>query len=201
MPPSIGLIICSQRTPRAGPQIGTFIHNAIRESYPAEKTTITTIDLAEWNLPLYNESGMPSRTSSADEYEHEHTKAWSREISRHEAFIFVTPQYNWGYPASVKNAIDYLFHEWKGKPALVVSYGGHGGGKAAEQLRQVLQGVRMRPLERMIGLKFPEMKEVERAARGEDLGLDGEGGYWVGEREGIQAAFGELIAALEGEKE
>ncbi|OJI87359.1 hypothetical protein ASPTUDRAFT_74171 [Aspergillus tubingensis CBS 134.48] len=176
MPPSIGLIICSQRTPRAGPQIGTFIHNTIRESYPAEKATIKTIDLAEWNLPLYNESGMPSRISSADEYEHEHTKAWSREISRHEAFIFVTPQYNWGYPASVKNAIDYLFHEWKGKPALVVSYGGHGGGKAAEQLRQVLQGVRMRPLERMVGLKFPEMKEVERAARGEDLGLDGEGG-------------------------
>ncbi|PYH66573.1 flavin-dependent quinone reductase [Aspergillus vadensis CBS 113365] len=179
MPPSIGLIICSQRTPRAGPQISTFIHNTIRESYPAEKASIKTIDLAEWNLPLYNESGMPSWISSADEYEHEHTKAWSREISRHEAFIFVTPQYNWGYPASVKNAIDYLFHEWKGKPALVVSYGGHGGGKAAEQLRQVLQGVRMRPLERMIGLKFPEMKEVERAARGEDLGLDLEGGYWV----------------------
>ncbi|GLA07516.1 hypothetical protein AnigIFM60653_008749 [Aspergillus niger] len=201
MPPSIGLIICSQRTPRAGPQIATFIHNTIRESYPPETATITTIDLAKWNLPLYNESGMPSFISSADEYEHEHTKAWSREISRHEAFIFVTPQYNWGYPASVKNAIDYLFHEWKGKAALVVSYGGHGGGKAAAQLRQVLQGVRMRPLERMVELRFPEIEVVKRAAKGEDLGLNGEGGYWAGEREGIKAAFGELIAALEGEAE
>ncbi|KAI2889342.1 hypothetical protein CBS147353_10789 [Aspergillus niger] len=173
MPPSIGLIICSQRTPRAGPQIATFIHNTIRQFYPPETATITTIDLAEWNLPLYNESGMPSFISSADEYEHEHTKAWSREISRHEAFIFVTPQYNWGYPASVKNAIDYLFHEWKGKAALVVSYGGHGGGKAAAQLRQVLQGVRMRPLERMVELRFPEIEEVKRAAKGEDLGLNG----------------------------
>ncbi|KAI3019651.1 hypothetical protein CBS147347_8946 [Aspergillus niger] len=173
MPPSIGLIICSQRTPRAGPQIATFIHNTIRESYPPETATITTIDLAKWNLPLYNESGMPSFINSADEYEHEHTKAWSREISRHEAFIFVTPQYNWGYPASVKNAIDYLFHEWKGKAALVVSYGGHGGGKAAAQLRQVLQGVRMRPLERMVELRFPEIEEVKRAAKGEDLGLNG----------------------------
>ncbi|GKZ33815.1 hypothetical protein AbraIFM66950_003899 [Aspergillus brasiliensis] len=201
MPPSIGLITCSQRTPRAGPQISTFIHNTIRAFYPPETATITTIDLAEWDLPLYNEPGMPSFISSADEYKHEHTKAWSREISRHEAFIFVTPQYNWGYPASVKNAIDYLFHEWKGKPALVVSYGGHGGGKAAGQLREVLQGVRMRPLERMVQLRFPERKEVERAAKGEDLGLDGEGGYWVGEREGIKVAFGELIAALEGETE
>ena len=46
-------------------------------------------------------------------------------------------QYNWGYPAVLKNAIDYLYHEWKGKPAAIVSYGGHGGGKGAAQLHQV----------------------------------------------------------------
>ena len=45
-------------------------------------------------------------------------------------------QYNWGYPASLKNALDYLYHEWTGKPAGIISYGGHGGGKAAAQLLQ-----------------------------------------------------------------
>ena len=50
---------------------------------------------------------------------------------------YILLQYNWGYPAALKNAIDYLYHEWKGKPAAIISYGGHGGGKAASQLAQV----------------------------------------------------------------
>lgn len=46
-------------------------------------------------------------------------------------------QYNWGYLAALKNAIDFLYHEWKGKPAVIISYGTRGSGKAAEQLKQV----------------------------------------------------------------
>lgn len=46
-------------------------------------------------------------------------------------------QYNWGYPAALKNALDYLYHEWLGKPAVVITYGTRGGGKAAAQLQQV----------------------------------------------------------------
>ncbi|OOF94492.1 hypothetical protein ASPCADRAFT_208167 [Aspergillus carbonarius ITEM 5010] len=196
MSPQIGLITCSQRTPRAGPQITTFVQSTILKSHPT--ANLTVIDLAEWNLPMYNEPGIPAYITSADEYVHEHTKAWSREIARHDAFIFVTPQYNWGYPASVKNAIDYLSHEWKGKPALVVSYGGHGGGKAAAQLREVLEGVRMRPLvvEKMVQLRFPSRDEVVKAAGGAELGLEGEGGFWASEREGIRVAFEELVNAV-----
>ncbi|RAL06705.1 flavin-dependent quinone reductase [Aspergillus homomorphus CBS 101889] len=190
-----GLIVCSQRTPRAGLQISTFIHETIKQSYPA--ADIIVIDLAEWNLPLYNEPGIPSRITSADGYVHEHTKAWSREISHYDSFIFVTPQYNWGYPASIKNAVDYLFNEWKGKPAMIVSYGGHGGGKAAVQLQQVLQGLRMVPLEKTVGLVFPEKEAVARASKGEDLGLEREGGFWAGEKEKIQGLFAELLESVE----
>lgn len=46
-------------------------------------------------------------------------------------------QYNWGYPAALKNALDYLYHEWLGKPAVIITYGTRGGGKAAAQLQQV----------------------------------------------------------------
>ncbi len=52
------------------------------------------------------------------------------------AIVFVSPQYNWGYPAPLKNAIDHLYKEWAGKPAMIVTYGGHGGSKCAAQLRQ-----------------------------------------------------------------
>src|ERR1700712_5603892 len=80
------------------------------------------VDLAEWNLPMLDEPGIPAY----GQYVHEHTKAWSRAISAYDGFVFVTPQYNWGYPAPLKNAIDYLYAEWQGKPAVIVSYGFHG---------------------------------------------------------------------------
>lgn len=96
----------------------------------------------------------------------------------------------------LKNAIDYLFHEWAGKPAMIVSYGGHGGGKAAEQLRQVLMGVRMRVVETMPGLSFPGRKELVAATKGEEVDLSG----WVGEKEGIVRAGEELLKLLAGEE-
>jgi len=67
----------------------------------------------------------------------------------------VTPQYNWGYPAALKNALDHLYGEWAGKPAMIVSYGGHGGGRCAEQLAQVLQGLHMMALPTQPQLVLP----------------------------------------------
>lgn len=64
----------------------------------------------------------------------------------------MTPQYNWSIPASLKNALDYLYFEWKGKPAGIVSYGSRGGGKAADHLRGVLTGLRMRVVTTAPGL-------------------------------------------------
>lgn len=70
-------------------------------------------------------------------------RSWSRVVSTLDIFIFVTPQYNWGLPAALKNAIDRVYHEWRGKSAIVVSYGGHGGDKCNRQLQEVLQGLKM----------------------------------------------------------
>jgi NAD(P)H-dependent FMN reductase len=78
--------------------------------------------------------------------------------------VFVTPQYNWGYPAPLKNAIDHLYKEWHGKPAMIVSYGHHGGGKCASQLNQVLKGVHMKPVAKCL-LKLD--KERIKANTGE----------------------------------
>jgi NAD(P)H-dependent FMN reductase len=54
----------------------------------------------------------------------------------------------------VKCALDHLYHEWGGKPALIVSYGTRGGTKGAEQLRQVLLGCRMHPWEGCVELSI-----------------------------------------------
>ncbi|TVY19766.1 NAD(P)H-dependent FMN reductase C4B3.06c [Lachnellula arida] len=196
--PSIAVIICSTRQPRVCPQIASFVTSTLQTLPSLTSTTATatlsTIDLATWNLPMFNEPTIPSQIKDPSAYAQPHTRAWSVEISKHQAFIFVLPQYNWGYPAVLKNALDYLFHEWAGKPAMVVSYGGHGGGKAAGQLKQVLQGLRMRVLDNMPALTFPGHDAVVAATKGEDIGI-GEG-VWDGERDGIRRAGEELLGLL-----
>ena len=110
-----------------------------------------------------------------------------------------TPQYNWSLPASLKNAIDYLFNEWKGKPGLIISYGGHGGGKCAAHLNEIMQGIRMRPTERMVQLAFPSREDQVKAVTGKDLGLsaEDEGTMWADKRKEIVTGFEELVAMLE----
>lgn len=201
-PPSIAVILCSSRQPRVCPQIGAFVIHTIEnsesssstESHPPAKLHL--IDLAEWNLPLFNEPNMPSQVANHSEYSQPHTRAWSQEIQKYSAFIFVLPQYNWGYPAVIKNAIDYLYHEWSGKPAMIVSYGGHGGVKAAAQFRQVLQGVRMKVAATMPALSFPSKQTLFQASKGEELALLGERGMWHSEREVVCKSFEELMSLV-----
>ena len=109
------------------------------------------VDLKDWPLPMDDEPGIPA----GGVYEFEHTRAWSRKIAGAGALVFVSPQYNWGYPAPLKNALDHLYREWAGKPALIVTSGGHGGGRCAEQLQQVCEGLHMALIPTKVGLILP----------------------------------------------
>jgi multimeric flavodoxin WrbA len=68
------------------------------------------------------------------------TQQWSAFIASCAGIIILTPQFNWGYPGELKNALDHLYWEWRDKPVMLATYGGHGGGKCATQLKQVLEG-------------------------------------------------------------
>jgi NAD(P)H-dependent FMN reductase len=132
------IIVSSTRLNRIGRQVAEWVLERIPASTGFETELV---DLNDWHLPLSDEPSIPATGL----YVHEHTRAWSRKIASADGYFFVTPQYNWGYPASLKNALDHLFKEWNNKPAVIVSYGYHGGVKAAAQLRQVLEGLKMRP--------------------------------------------------------
>lgn len=177
MPRRIGLIIGSVRNPRICPQIADFVCETINQGQSEGTTTnsptIEKIDIAVWKLPMFDEPIIPASATDPSKYHHQHTREGSREIASYDAFIFVSPQYNWGYPASLKNAIDYLFNEWVGKPAMIVTYGGYGGNKCAAQLRQVLEGCKMKVTPSHVELKYPDRQFAqERAFPGGDLGLD-----------------------------
>lgn len=142
-PPSayrIAVVIGSTRPTRICPGIARWSQQALNEGSPLR---YDLIDLAEVGLPFLDEPLKPA----LGDYQHEHTRAWSELITGYQGFVFVSPQYNWGYPAPLKNALDFLYREWHDKPAATVTYGTRGGGKAADQLHQVFEGLHMRPLQ------------------------------------------------------
>lgn len=200
----VGVILGSQRTPRAGAQITDFVLQTLENATAHKQTEITfqVVDIGATGLPLYDEPGIPEKIVSVDDYAHEHTRVWSRTIAALDAFVFVTPQYNWGIPAGLKNAVDYLFNEWKGKPAMIVSYGGHGGDKCAAALKLVLGGgIKMQVVE-PVCLAFPGRDFLVKAAYGKalDLNANDESGVWAKERGHLVAAWEETVKLIEGQR-
>ncbi|KAG8159944.1 hypothetical protein KVR01_010581 [Diaporthe batatas] len=189
----VGIICGSTRSPRVAPQVAGFVQKTIQShlaSHPPDGLSVTLepVDIAESNLPLFDEPGIPQAITDPSAYAHQHTRDWSARVAALDAFVFVTPQYNWGIPAALKNAIDFLFNEWTRKPAMIVSYGGHGGGRAAESLAVVLQGLRMKAPGRTVNLSFPDRAFSGKCYVGGDLGLQEEGGaVWASERDDIIA--------------
>jgi NAD(P)H-dependent FMN reductase len=180
---NILVIIGSVRPKRICPQIAEWVAGIGRNCLPA---TFEVVDLKDWPLPMDDEPGIPA----AGGYASEHTRAWSRKVSQGDAFVFVSPQYNWGYPAALKNALDHLYTEWAGKPAVIATYGGHGGGKCADQLRQVLEGMKMRPVATMPGFRLA--RELIEA----NSGVIDPPTAFEKQIETLRSAFAELAAAL-----
>jgi NAD(P)H-dependent FMN reductase len=192
----VGIIIGSQRVVRIGPQVAKFVRDAVETpsgQYAAlqARTTVDLIDLKTYDLPLFDEPIIPNRVHSAEGYANEHTRVWSRLIASYDAFVFLSAQRNWGIPAELKNAIDYLFNEWKGKPAMLVTYGGHGGLRCAEHLRTVAGSIGMRVVDNMVNMSFPGRDVTSKAFAGEDMGLDAtnDSGIWAEHRADIAAVF------------
>lgn len=143
----IAIIIGSTRPSRIGPSIATWLQQNLQTA----DLTVDILDLAKIDLPFLDENQMPSDGN----YELKHTKAWSDRIQGYQGFVLLFPQYNWGYPAPLKNALDYLYSEWRGKPVSMVSYGGRGGYQAALALSLVLRGLKFNRLSNNLEISLP----------------------------------------------
>ena len=147
MAKKIKIILGSVRDNRVGIKVAEWVMEQLKDT---ELTAdFELIDLKEENLPLYNE---PSPPAAGQEPLYEHTKAWRNKISDSDGFIFVTPEYNHGYPPALKNAVDYLYHEWKDKPVGFVGYGGSGASESIRQMTEIVEFVRMRNVEKRVSI-------------------------------------------------
>ncbi|QEW20667.1 FMN-dependent NADPH-azoreductase [Marinibacterium anthonyi] len=142
------IIIGSTRPGRAGPVIGKWVADAAKAHGGLDAELV---DLADFNLPLLDEPNHPAM----QDYQHEHTKKWAAKIAEGDAYIFVTPEYDYFPPASLVNALQALSVEWRYKPAGTVSYAFVSGGlRAAQDLRQLMGNLQMMALPQTVPLPF-----------------------------------------------
>ena len=147
MPHKIMVVLGSTRDGRAGEKVADWTMKQLKEC--EGKCTFELVDLKELNLPFMAE---PIPPMMGKPYIYEHSKTWSKMVSEADGFIFITPEYNHGYSAILKNAIDYLYAEWDGKPVGFVGYGSGGAKDAIRQLREILVQIKMQPLEYQVGI-------------------------------------------------
>lgn len=135
----IKIILGSTRPNRFGVQPAEWIKQL--SAHYTDKASFEIVDLKEIGLPFLDE---PAPPSTVQEYAGDHTKAWASIIGPADGFVFVTSEYNHSVPASLKNAIDFLYKEWNYKPAALVAYGADAGGaRAIEHLRNILSWVKV----------------------------------------------------------
>jgi NAD(P)H-dependent FMN reductase len=142
------IITVSTRERRKGPLVAAWFEDIARAH---ARFSVESIDLGQVNLPMMNEPEHPRLRR----HTHEHTRAWSATVDRANAFVLVTPEYNFSTPPALVNAIDYLVHEWAYKPVGFVSYGGESGGlRAVQMTKLLLTSLKMMPLPEAVSLPF-----------------------------------------------
>jgi NAD(P)H-dependent FMN reductase len=181
------VIAGSTRPTRRSPAIAAWVAALGNELAAAP---FEVVDLRDLGLGYDDEPHIPAAGRG---YASAATQAWSERIVAAKGVVFVAPQYNWGYPAPLKNAIDHLYPEWRSKPALIVTYGGQGGGRCGAQLRDVLGGMRLR-----LTQTTPALELARERIEANDGLVEPESDF-AGQRETVVTGLRELIelAALE----
>lgn len=141
---TIKILTGSIRPGRFNIQPASWLHSLAQKRQDIQTELL---DLEKIALPFHDEPVPPMSGT----YTHEHTKKWSQTINAADGFVFITPEYNHSFSPVLKNALDYLYHEWNFKPVSYVSYGSlAGGSRAVEHLRGVAAELKMYDLKEQI---------------------------------------------------
>lgn len=146
MAPRLHTVIASTRPGRIGPMIAQWFNDFAKAH---SKFDAHLVDLASFGLPLFDEPHHPMRR----QYQHDHTKKWAASVTAADAFVFVSPEYNYGPPPSLTNAFDYLYLEWNYAPAAFVTYGGVSAGmRSSARAAMTASTLKMMPIPESVGI-------------------------------------------------
>lgn len=143
----IAVILGSTRPKRFGEKPARWIFDEVKKRKGVE---VEFLDLRDYPMPFYDQPASPAWMQG--EFGTDVVKRWTRKIAEADGFIIIAAEYNRGYTAVLKNAIDFVYKEWNNKPVGFVSYGAVGGTRAVEQLRLVAIEMQMAPVRQAVHL-------------------------------------------------
>lgn len=143
----VAIVLGSTRPNRLGEQVAAWV---VEQARGREDAEYELVDIKDFDLPLLDEPLPPSR----GQYSHPHTLRWAETISRFDAFVFVTPEYNHSTSGALKNALDFLYKEWNNKAAGFVSYGSANGVRAVEHLRLIMGELQVADVRAQVALSL-----------------------------------------------
>lgn len=147
--PRIGIVLGSTREGRFADRPTEWLMNIAKARTDA---TFEVVDLRDYPMPFFDEPRSPMMVPPKNEV----ALRWGKKVAELDAFIFVTPEYNHGIPAVLKNALDYAYGEFNRKPATFLAYGNAGGARGVEQLRLVLAELQVASLKHAVHIGYAE---------------------------------------------
>ncbi|MFE9859031.1 GNAT family N-acetyltransferase [Streptomyces sp. NPDC005780] len=155
------VLVCSTRPNALGHTAGQWLTETLAPSAERLGVDLVPMAIGDLGLPFLDEEEHPA----GGVHHHEHTRRWSRIVEGADGFVLVTPEYNYGMPATLKNALDYLGPEWAWKPVGFVSYGHTSAGtRAVQHAKQVVTTLRLVPLGATVALRITEVVQGDRFA-------------------------------------
>src|SRR6266704_944693 len=139
---TISVIIGSTRQGRFSEKPAQWILQELRKR---EAIEARLLDLRDFPMPFFDQP-LPPAMPGRPPYEHDVVKKWTAQIAASDAFVFVTPEYNYGPSAVLKNAVDWVYPEWNRKAAGFVSYGSAMGARSVQQLRATAIEIQLAPI-------------------------------------------------------
>lgn len=182
-PINLKIILGSTRQGRFSEKPGRW---ALDEIKSKSGITAELLDLRDYPMPFFDQPLSPAMSGGA--YTDETVIKWAAKIGEADGFIIIAPEYNHGYPAVLKNALDSIYSEWNKKPVGFVGYGGAGGARSIEQLRQVAVELQMAPTRNAVHMPYEVItkSQTEPVPSNEEL--------FASFRDKFNQVFEELIA-------
>jgi len=170
---TISIIIGSTRQGRFSEKPAQWILKELRKR---EAVEAQLLDLRDFPMPFYDQP-LPPAMPGRPPYEHDVVKKWTAQIGASDGFVFVTPEYNYGTSAVLKNAIDWVYPEWNRKAAAFVSYGSAMGARAVQQLRETAIEIQIEPIRLSVHIPLRRFGHIFRVGTSKKASLN-----WRGKR-------------------
>ncbi|HWX00742.1 NAD(P)H-dependent oxidoreductase [Collimonas sp.] len=138
----ISIIIGSTREGRFSDKPANWIAQLLKQR---DGIDVRLLDLRDFPMPFFDQPTPPAMPGRPP-YSNEVVQKWTAAIAQSDGFVFVTPEYNYGTSAVLKNAIDWVYPEWNRKAAAFVSYGGSAGVRSVQQLRETAVELQLAPV-------------------------------------------------------